>query len=296
MFTVGTDTEFFLQTAAGEFVSAIRYIKGGKYDPVKLASGGGVTYDNVAMEFATPVTHDEDGFVAAIRSTLKESLEHLPEGVSVNTRSSGNFPESELQHEEAKRFGCDPDFDAWALAVNEPPPDAVFKPFRTVGGHLHVGYVPESGNDFLLEPMGKVDTVKAFDAIIGVPMTMLDHGVDAVNRRQLYGKAGCHRPTDYGVEYRSLSNYWTLSPNLVRMVYSLASEALRMIRENKIGEVIHRMDPVEIQRIINEGDHVAARKMWDEVISLNLSEQAVQRMNTALSMSGEFDLRKEWDI
>jgi len=294
MFTVGTDTEFFLEKD-GRLVSAIKLIKAGKREPMLLKSGGNVTHDNVAMEFATPVAQDEDSFVGAIRTTMMESLAVLPEGIQINPRSSAEFPETELDSEEARLFGCDPDYDAWALMVNDPPTEAATKPFRTVGGHLHVGYVEGSGNDFLKDPMGKVEAVKAFDIVLGITMTILDHNEDAVNRRKLYGKAGCHRPTDYGVEYRSLSNFWTFSPKLVRLVYTLASEAMSMMKDGTYAKLAGILPPEEVQRIINEGDAKAAIEIWREHLVPELSAEAIGKFNAA-SECDNLNIYKEWNI
>jgi hypothetical protein len=295
MFTVGTDTEFFLQTEEGKLVSAIRFIKGGKRDPVALQSGGNVTYDNVAMEFATPIANDEESFVNAVKNTMLEALGHLPEGIGLNHKPSVDFPAAELEHEEAKKFGCDPDFDAWELMMNEVPPEAELLPFRSVGGHLHVGYVEDSGNEFLKDPMGKVTLVKAFDLVLGIPLTIMDNNKDTVNRRQLYGKAGCHRPTEYGVEYRALSNFWIFSPSLVRVVYALADEAMRLVREDQVDGLVDRISSDEIQRVVNEGDSETAVRLWQEVISPVLSAGVVDKFNT-ISSKKEFNIYKEWGL
>jgi len=294
MFTVGTDTEFFLEKN-GKLVSAIELISAGKRSPQLLTSGGNITHDNVAMEFATPVAHDEESFVQAVGVTIKESLALLPKDISINTNASADFPEEELQSEEAKQFGCDPDYDAWALCVNEPPRDASIKPFRTVGGHLHVGYVEGSGNDFLLDPMGKVMLVKIFDLILGVPMTVLDHNEAAVNRRKLYGKAGCHRPTSYGVEYRSLSNFWTFSPVLVRLVHSLAGQSLLLFRNKGAFDMLEKVSPEEVQRIINMGDATAAEDLWVNLIAPCLPAEVVEKFNQAKTLVN-INIHEEWGI
>lgn len=43
------------------------------------------------------------------------------------------------------------------------------------------------------------------DLYLGVPSVLIDPDT---RRRSLYGKAGCFRLTDYGVEYRVLSGYF----------------------------------------------------------------------------------------
>lgn len=294
MFTVGTDVEFFLKKE-GKFVSAIPHLQGKKHSPQILSNGGNLIHDNVALEFATPVAECEDSFIKIIRETLQESITFVPSDVVLDSSPSTDFPEEELDTEEARMFGCDPDYGAWELAVNEVPFDAPDKPFRSVGGHLHVGFVEGSGNEFLQDPMGKVLVVKVFDVFLGIPMTIFDNGPATVARRRLYGKAGCHRPTDYGVEYRSMSNYWTLSPKLVSLVYRLAGESMRIIREGKHDEVIGTIGIEEIQRVINEADVKAAKFLWRNTISNYLNDDLVRDFNK-LAKKKKFNLYKEWNI
>jgi len=294
LFTVGTDVEFFLRKG-NKFISAIPHLSGKKHHPQMLKNGGNLIHDNVALEFATPVADSEEKFIAVIRDTLKESLSHVPSGIVLDLSPSTDFPEEELNCEEARMFGCDPDYCAWKLMVNSVPFDAPEAPFRSVGGHLHVGFVEGSGNEFLKDPLGKVLTVKMFDVFLGIPMTIFDCSEATAARRKLYGKAGCHRPTDYGVEYRSMSNFWVFSPKLVSLVHRLTSESLRLIREGKADEIISSIGEDEIQRVINEADYEAAKSLWKEVISKHLSSDLVNTFNKA-SRKKKFNVNKEWSL
>jgi hypothetical protein len=294
MFSAGTDTEFFLENEKNNLVSAIRYIKGGKYDPVPLPSGGGVTYDNVAMEFATPVAFSREEFIEKVRATMREALSVLPENIRIKQLASANFPKKELEHEEARRFGCDPDFDAWKVCVNQVPAGAAEGTFRSAGGHLHIGFMEGSGNEFLLDPYGKMEMVKALDIVLGVPFTLLDTHPSAIKRRKLYGKAGCHRPTDYGVEYRSLSNFWISSPRLVGLVYSLADKAIDLVKSGKIAGLTKEIGQDNIVNTINHGDTKTALSLWNNVISKHLDKALVEEFNACLGI--EFNLRGEWGL
>lgn len=294
IFTVGTDTEYFLQSEEGALVSAIRFIKGGKHDPVTLKSGGNVTYDNVALEYATPVADSRETFVKAIRETMKEALSHLPKGVSIQPLASTEFPIEELRDPRACEFGCEPDYDAWQLVPNQTPEGAEYRSFRCVGGHLHVGYVEGSGNEFLLDPMGKVNMTKAFDIFLGIPFTFLDQSPGAVQRRSLYGKAGCHRPTVYGVEYRTLSNYWTYSPKLVKLVYALAECSIQAVKDGTYERVAEEITPEEIQRVINDGDTQKALDLWESVISKH-TKKSVQTL-LAKVKDKQYDPLEQWGV
>lgn len=294
MLTIGTDAEFFLKQKGG-FVSATRFLKGTKEEPEILKSGGNVHYDNVAFEFATSPAENEGSFVASVKKTLSEATSRLPKGVNLCQAAATNFPKEELEDEETRRFGCDPDYDAWKLNINTVPPNAPNLPFRSCGAHVHVGFVKGSGNDFLLDPYGKIDVVKTMDVIIGIPFTALDNSSGCVKRRQLYGKAGCHRPTSYGVEYRSLSNFWVYSIDTVKLVYRLSEDTLRLVREKKHSALIASIGENNVVKIINEGKKKEALKLWEGIISKNVSPKARKLFQVCLNKSPK-DIYKEWDI
>ena len=289
-FTVGTDIEFFLQRE-GQLVSAIDFIPHTKHMPGKMECGGVIIHDNVALEVATPVADSKERFVDVVRATLLEAMGSLPEEIDINTNvSSTDFPEHELEHPEARVFGCSPDFDAWKLEINQVPPGAEMQPFRCVGGHLHIGFVPGSGYDFLLDPYGKVALVKVLDILLGVPFVLIDKSKGVKERRGLYGKAGCHRPTDYGVEYRVLSNYWTASPKLVELVYDIAEVALDIVANGpeKLFEAVPEQEVVDT---INNNNATKARKLLAAITPF-LGDNA-KKVAAAIKLSVS-NLHTEW--
>ena len=271
--TIGCDPEFFLVDHDGKLVSAIGIIPGTKEEPHVLPNGGGLQVDNVALEFSTPVAKDGRKLVEILQATFKDVKEELPEGYSIVAKSSAIFDDAQLDHPEAHRFGCEPDFDAWELEVNEKPehPNANF---RSCGGHIHVGHVEGDGNEFLHDPYGKVEVVKAMDLLHGIISTILDNSADSIERRKLYGSAGCHRPTDYGLEYRVLSNFWMRSPMLVMLMDSLTQDALTLVRDGKHTEVIELVGTQNIKAIINEGKIDDAKEALDNILMPLLSKDS----------------------
>lgn len=294
-FSVGTDTELFLQTEDGTLVSATKYIEGSKHKPTLLPSGGNVTHDNVALEFATPPVVGSKEFIKAVKSTMVEAIQDLPEGIKFFLDASVNFPEKELDNEKCRVFGCDPDYDAWELKINDVPAGAADKPFRSCGGHLHIGYIEGSGNDFLHNPYGKVELIKALDIVAGIPSVILDGSDASTERRKLYGKAGCHRPTDYGVEYRTLSNYWTRSPGLVALIHSMAEDALSLVREYKLDSLSESITEKEIIRVINTGDVKTADKLWASTIKKAVSKKTIKLFNKC-KKTDITDIYSSWNI
>ena len=134
------------------------------------------------------------------------------------------------------------------------------------------------------------------DTFHGFISTILDLSEEAVARRQLYGKAGCHRPTEYGVEYRVLSNYWLKSPHLVMLMDSLTQDALRLIREGKDGEIINAVGENEVQNIINEGRIEEAEKVLETVLRQHLSEDSSHYLEECAANIEDYDFKKEWQL
>ena len=53
-------------------------------------------------------------------------------------------------------------------------------------------------------------------------------------RRQLYGLAGSFRQKKYGVEYRSLSNWWIFSEETMQWFFENTHKAINFVQENRI--------------------------------------------------------------
>lgn len=303
-YTIGTDPEFFLEREDGKLISAIGIIKGTKENPEKMDCGSALQFDNVAVEFSTPPAKTVNEMIDYLRATFSELKTKIPPGHRIVAKPSAVFDEDQLQTEEAQQFGCDPDYDAWEIQQNEKP-CAADQCFRSCGGHLHVGHVKGDGNDFLLKPFGKIHTVRMMDAFHGIISTILDNSPEAIARRDLYGKAGCHRPTSYGVEYRALSNFWMKSPQLVMLMDSLTNDILSYLRNCPFEEitdlapgpaVIQEIGEDEIPRIINNGDVGAARKVLEKYLYKHLSEDSIGYLNYCIDKVESFELMKEWAV
>lgn len=295
-YTRGTDPEFFLiDRKTGKFISAIPYIEGVKSEEQRLPSGGTVIRDNVALEFATPPVSGEEDFIESIRTCIKEVRKLIPKKFAIGAIPSGLFEDDQLDHPEAQEFGCSPDFCAWEVKQNEPP-RAEDSALRTCGGHIHVGHVEGDGNEFLLDPWGKVKTVKVMDAIHGVISAMLDNSPEALRRKELYGKAGCHRPTHYGVEYRTLSNYWLKSPHLVRLMDLLTDDALKIMRDGANEELIESIGESRVRKIIDENDVKDAEAVFEKYLRPLLSKRSVELFEECRTKVEKYDFEQEWGV
>lgn len=205
-FTYGCDPELFILGPDGRYVSAEGLIPGTKENPYKVI-GGAVQVDGMAAEFnIDPVTNFND-FETNIQLVIAELKAMLPKGHTLKAKPSVVFEQDiwDATPDNAKVLGCTPDFNAWTGSVNPPPNPKKGSTMRCAGGHLHIGWT-EDGNindmDFV---RNCTDLIKQMDWYLGTYSVTQDTDN---NRRSLYGKAGAMRFRPYGVEYRTLSNFW----------------------------------------------------------------------------------------
>lgn len=223
--TLGCDPEIFaINKKNGKPVSLIGLIGGTKEKPQPVLekewAGCAVQEDNVAAEFNIGATNDPDKWVAQIKAVLALLDERVARyGFELaKGKASFFFPLKEIDNEQARTFGCDPDYCIYTMEENEKPkapahPDG--SELRTAGGHIHIGC------DFAKANPDKV--LKAMDLFLGVPSVLLD---DDVMRRSMYGKAGAFRKKPYGVEYRTLSNFWIKDEAHMRWAFEQTQRAI----------------------------------------------------------------------
>lgn len=259
---IGADVEEFLRDGDGHPVPVIGLIGGTKDRPLPILTDGyALQEDNVALEYNIPAAASKYDFIYSLMRIREEINERVAKhGLKPAIEASMRFSEKQLDHPQAKTFGCEPDFNVWEQCVNPKPttsPDSAT--LRTAGGHVHVSFtvgdkVPEHPQN-----MSEIEClVMALDCYLGVPFSLMDTDLE---RRKLYGKAGAFRVKPYGVEYRVLSNYWTRSPELMEYVFKGVHEAINYINHrDKPRAQLLEMKPVVVAAI-DAGDKAAAREI-----------------------------------
>lgn len=246
---LGTDPEVFLVDKTGLFHSVIGHIGADKWNPLQLsgmAPGFTLQEDNVALEFGIPPAASADEFVAHIKAVMEKGLSKV-KGYSFSKLSCAVFPDKELEHPMARVFGCEPDYNAWTGKEN-PRPHCDNPNLRSAGGHVHV----ETGLDRNL-------VIQAMDLFLGVPSVLMDSGED---RRKLYGAAGSCRYKPYGVEYRTLSNFWIFDDKLIKWVWNNTESALEFAET--MGKDVLPTFKEDILKSINKGCKKTAEKLVKE--------------------------------
>lgn len=215
---VGCDPEIvLLNPNSGDFVSAEGLIPGDKLNPHKVKKGQ-IQVDGFAAEIGIDPASSEEEFADNVETVLEELRSFIP-GYRLVFTDSVVFSDDVYmkQSEKGRLLGCDPDFDAHRKgAVNEPPvPD--LSPFRTFGGHIHIGF----GDGMDVDDPGMIAdciaVTKQMDWALGVPSVYLN---PTSKRRVLCGKAGCFRPKHYGCEYRTPDNAWLRSRDSMKLMFS----------------------------------------------------------------------------
>jgi Phage phiEco32-like COOH.NH2 ligase-type 2 len=201
----------------------------------------------VAIEFNIPPAKDAKAFVQSIGSTLDflAMSVHSMYGFNLQKLSAASFPDEELEDPAARVFGCDPDYNAWTGKRN-PKPKASDPNLRSCGGHIHVGGLPEG--------IDKKRVIRCMDFFLGVPSALMD---DGEKRKELYGKRGAYRDKSYGVEYRTLSNFWVFDAKLRQWAWDNTERAVKAAME---GFEVEELDD-EILSAIDKNDKIVAAEL-----------------------------------
>ena len=227
---IGADPELFVRdTTTGKFVSAHGMIEGTKAAPLPV-KGGAVQVDGMALEFNINPARTVDEFSSNISTVLGELRKMVPDKYEFVFTSVADFDPEYIkdQPEEARKLGCEPDFNAYTGEPN-PAPDAAVN-FRTASGHLHVGWTEDQDVKDPDHLEACTMLVQELDGYVGVVSVLID---PFSKRRELYGKAGAFRPKPYGVEYRTPSNVWLTEERYIRDFYDKTLRTTQMLLEGK---------------------------------------------------------------
>lgn len=246
---LGSDPELFTRDANGLVSSVAGKLGADKYHKRHVTDDIRIQEDNVLVEFDI----NPHGTFAGFNDNMMRGIMACNDaaksvGHEVDlTICSHVFSDAELRsfHKDAFVFGCEPDFNALTGSRNAKPASADVG-LRTAGGHIHIGYNEDRDVD---SESQKVLGVMC-DYFLGMPAILLDKDD---RRKELYGKAGACRFKTYGIEYRVLSNFWTLDDKMRLWAWEQAHKAY----EFTIGDAMMLasiVDPEEIQRVINNND------------------------------------------
>lgn len=234
--TLGSDPEvFILNTKLNKIVSVENLIKnelgeGTKQNPLKLTNGFSLQEDNALAEYNIPPCKTISEWVDAHNYGITAINAILPDYHKVVIETSAYLDWEELGTAQTMEAGCEKDINVYTLNYNDSP-DLSLTNLRVAGGHVHIGFENKTE-----ERMIKL--VKSLDYFLGVPSLLLDSDT---KRRELYGKAGCFREKDFGIEYRTLSNFWLKDESLMKWVFNQVHVAYENMNR-KLPDVQHIID------------------------------------------------------
>lgn len=277
--TLGCDPEFFFSGSTGKTTGAekvlpengITYKPGTAHYDGSYTSRGNVKESKIVIDGVQAELNPRPNTcranlgneISACFRDLHTALEKQGKGIGVNFMPLVKITQKELDSlsEKSKTFGCAPSDNIYThekstITVN---PKKYRK--RSAGGHIHLGSNSSAQVTKALKDVGEM--VYMLDIIVGNTCVLLDRNPNNVERRKVYGRAGEHRPKEYGLEYRTLSNFWLQSYQLMSFVTGLARMAVHIVSQSDkerdfAGEIKAAVKKEDIEKAIQENDFALA--------------------------------------
>lgn len=253
MYKIGSDVEYILFDKKGKPISSIPFLKNySKESPLKTSSGYQLLPDNVLVETGIPPASTSEEFLAFTRNSEELIRQHIPDYLEAKAVPSAIFSEDQLKDPEANTFGCSSDIDAYSLSENKPVNPKHNPGLRSAGGHIHFSY-PDPNF------MHTVFIIMFMDLHIGLPSLFLDTDRE---RSKMYGTPGRFRNKEYGGEYRTPSNFWTLKDEYVKWIFDTSILCIeKVIKEDLI---ISDEEGIQIASAITNADLNAAKRLMEK--------------------------------
>ena len=126
--TIGADPELFIVNEnTKQVVSSVGLIPGEKGNPwvgEDMPKGFGLETDNILAEFNIPPVKDKVNFINNIiymQEYIDRFVKNINPELGIKCIASQVVPNSELQSDQAKLFGCEVDYNAYTLKENPKP-------------------------------------------------------------------------------------------------------------------------------------------------------------------------------
>lgn len=303
MFTFGSDPEFFLMKN-NQLKSAIGILP----DKENKITNKNCSYyyDNVLVEMQINPSDSKyqtiHNFNTAIHSIAKELSDY-----TLTLESANWFPDKELQTKESRIAGCNPEYCAYSLQQVLPPQEIIETTgFRTAGGHIHLG-----NHEIFNDSLQTISLVRMLDLFLGIPSVLLDHDVNQIYRRKIYGHAGSHRLPEHGLEYRCLGNFWLKSPKLVELIYDITKFTINFVSNHEhdkfwtihedlideddvnLAHQCHGYDSKMLQNCINSCDRKQAENFMN-IVNCQMPNYLIEQIMELQNM--DFNFYEEWKI
>lgn len=120
--------------------------------------------------------------------------------------------------------------------------------------------------------------IPILDVVLGNTCVLLNRSNGAIERRMIYGKAGDFRYTPYGLEYRTLSNFWLRSYPIMSFVFGMARTALQIVADSidydndAEKRILKAIKFSRIERAINRNDFKLAQDNFNQIKGILLEK------------------------
>lgn len=234
---MGCDPELFIQAPDGIIIGSEKVIP----------------FEGISQEYTqSPSVHNGQTFKTVVRDGVQIELHPQPDtcrarmsnqisdifrnlsktlkerGLKVCFEPVVEVSEQEfatLSHE-CKEFGCEPSFNYYDKDASITVDPQEYR-IRAAGGHLHFDL---SQSQVILD--ARKEFVPVLDILVGNTCVMLDRHPLIAERRKVYGRAGEYRLPKYGLEYRTLSNFWLKNYRLMSFVFGMSRLAFNLWRSS----------------------------------------------------------------
>jgi len=243
---LGGDPEFFFKSKGTIF-------KGEKVVESKVAlPDGDYTSESGATKLIRDGFQGEMNFAPStcrqeISSRVRQAY-RLADEIGYNIVLGGGYdiPANSFARlsEDSKMFGCVPSANVYGEnPVGKDPQHYMFRP---AGGHIHLSFDKDLVDVKRLVPV--------LDLLVGNISVAFDQDPTQVERRKTYGRAGEYRDKSYGVEYRTLGNFWLGHYTYLSLVYGLAREAVHIVHNDLDQELLSLVPSEDVVSAINNND------------------------------------------
>lgn len=262
-YLIGCDPELFL-SRGGKTIGSERVVP-----EVKSI----VMRDGIQVELNPPASMSP----AILGSWISQAFRNLDRmvkaqpGVEIDFNEVVEVERAELDSlsERSRILLCTPSKNIYGPRPSMSEAERAAYRIRSAGGHLHFGLRGDLYDE-------RLRMVTWFDVFVGNTCVLIDRDPKAIIRREHYGRAGEYRIPNYGLEYRTLSNFWLRNFTLLDFVFSLSKIAIGVVEDSlNGGELESRLiEVVDINRVIkaiDENNLDLAWKNWKDLTILNRS-------------------------
>lgn len=276
--TIGSDPELMILDTEqnNKIVSSIPILQVDKKNPIDLGQGIRLYADNILAEVAFPPADTKQGIIQKIGDVLRRTQSYLGGRYRLAAIASHEYDFKELDDDRAWEAGCDPTFNAYTRERNHL--NGFNDRVRTGSCHIHIG------NERLTDDETRIKAIKLMDIFVGCASVIFDKDETSKRRRQVYGQASEHRPTEYGLEYRCLGPYVLRSPELIDLVIDLSFHAL-----SQLDNPLPNIPEYYIISAINNCDTELARQV---LINASTPQPLLERIHAKY----DDDMYKNWNL